>query len=189
MKNAHPFRALNLRSTRAAAAATLIATLVLASCATTPPSCSSPTSRNLDSAMTQARDNLAAGCEAHFDRYYDELLTIAEGDPKAENKRAFSEYLLWASDEGILSRRQAEDYYNRFFNVKFMSMRGDYNNCSHTCPNKRRVLNLVEDELSDKERGLLRVSLDNDSYYRADKLYQQLELVLEATCTACTASR
>ena len=173
----------------AVALTAVAALLVIASCASTPPSCQSPTTRNLDSAVTAVQSQLAAGCEAHFDRYFDDLLTIAEGDPKAENKRAFSEFLLWSSDEGLLSRRQAEDYYNRYFNVKFMSMRGDYNNCSHTCPNKRRVLIQMEDELSDKERGLLRVSLDSDSYYRADRLYQQLELVLEATCTACTASR
>jgi hypothetical protein len=167
----------------------IFAALVLSACASTPPACSSPTSRNLSTAVDSVKDSLKAGCEAHFDRYYDDLLTIAEGDPKPENKRVFSDYLLWASDEGLLSRRQAEDYYNRFFNVKFMSMRGDYNNCSHTCPNKRRVLLQMEDELTDKERGLLKVSLDNDSYYRADRLYQQLELVLEATCTACTAGR
>jgi hypothetical protein len=47
----------------------------------------------------------------------------------------------------------------------------------------------MERELSDKERGLLRVSLDNDGYYRADRLYQEVELVLEATCTACAAGR
>ena len=173
----------------AAAAIAIVAALVLASCASAPPACSSPVSRNLDTAIDTVKTSLKAGCEAHFDRYYDDLMTIAEGDPKAENKRVFSDYLLWASDEGLLSRRQAEDYYNRYFNVKFMSMRGDYNNCSHTCPNKRRVLIQMEDELTDKERGLLRVSLDNDSYYRADRLYQQVELVLEATCTACAAGR
>ena len=53
---------------------------------------------------------------------------------KPENKRVFSEFLVWSSDQGLLSKRQAEDYYNRYFNVKFMSMKGDYNNCSHTCP-------------------------------------------------------
>jgi hypothetical protein len=47
----------------------------------------------------------------------------------------------------------------------------------------------MERELSDKERGLLRVSLDNEGYYRADELYQEVELVLEATCTACAAGR
>ena len=95
----------------------------------------------------------------------------------------------WSSDQGLLSTRQAQDYYNRYFNVKFMALRGDYNNCSHTCPNKQKVLFDMERELSDKERGLLRVSTDNAAYYRADELYQEVELVLEATCTACEAGR
>ena len=73
--------------------------------------------------------------------------------------------------------------------VKFNAMQGDYNNCSHTCPRRDRVMRDLERELSDKERGLLKISQDNASYYRADELYQELELVLEATCTACDAGR
>jgi len=161
--------------------------LFLVSCATTAPTCGSPKSRNLSAAIGDVQSSLSSGCQAQFDRYYDELLEIAEGDPKPENKREFSEFLVWSSDEGLLSTRQAEDYYNRYFNVKFMSMRGDYNNCSHTCPNKRKVLNNMESELSDKERGLLNVSRDADAYFRADQLFQEVELVLEATCTACAA--
>ncbi len=168
---------------------TLLAATFLASCASTQPTCDSPQMRNLDSAMTATQTSLMNGCHAHFDRYYDDLLRIAEGDPKPENKRAFSEFLVWSSDTGLLSKRQAQEYYNRYFNVKFMSLKGDYNNCSHTCPNKQRVLRDMERELSDKERGLLKVSLDNDGYYRADQLFQEVELVLEATCTACTAAR
>ena len=68
----------------------------------------------------------------------------------------------------------------------FFSNPGD-NNCSHTCPRRDRVLLDMERELSDKERGLLKVSLDNGAYYRADELYREVELVLEATCTACSA--
>ena len=172
-----------------AVALTLTLAMLVSACATNEPSCMSPQTRNLDSAMAAVQSNLASGCEAYFDRYYDDLLTIAEGDPGPENKRAFSEFLVWASDDGLLSKRQAEDYYNRYFNVKFMSMRGDYNNCSHTCPNKQRVLIDMERELSDKERGLLKVSLDNASYNRADQLFQEVELVLEATCNACSAGR
>ena len=163
--------------------------LTIAACASTEPGCPSPQTRNLDTAIGFVKTSLNTGCEAHFDRYYDDLLTIAEGDPKLENKRSFSEFLLWSGDQGLLSTRQAQEYYNRFFNVKFMSMKGDYNNCSHTCPNKQRVLFDMERELSDKERGLLRVSEDRDGYYRADRLYQEVELVLEATCTACSATR
>ncbi len=164
-------------------------TLLIASCASNQPTCTSPQTRNLGTATNIVQSNLMSGCQSHFDRYYDDLLTIAEGDPKPENKRIFSEFLVWSSDQGLLSKRQAEDYYNRYFNVKFMSMKGDYNNCSHTCPNKQKVLFNMERELSDKERGLLRVSLDNDAYYRADQLFQEVELVLEATCMACAASR
>ena len=170
-------------------AAVLAALLALSACASNPPACPSPQTRNLDSAISSVKSSLDGGCHAHFDRFYDDLLTIAEGDPKPENKRAFSEFLVWSSDQGLLSTRQAQDYYNRYFNVKFMSMRGDYNNCSHTCPNKQRVLFDMERELSQKERGLLKVSTDADSYYRADRLFQEVELVLEATCTACAASR
>jgi hypothetical protein len=166
--------------------ALLAGNFLLASCASTPP-CSGSTSKNLETAIDDVKHTLTSGCEAHFDRYYDDLLRIAEGDPKPENKRIFSDFLVWSSDEGLLSQRQAKDHYNRYFNVKFMSMQGDYNNCSHTCPRRDRVMIDMERELSDKERGLLRVSLDNEGYYRADELYQEIELVLEATCTACAA--
>ena len=165
------------------------AAALLASCASNTPECVGPQSKNLAAAIDQAQASLISGCHAQFDRYYDDLLGVAEGDPKPENKRAFSEFLVWSSDNGLLSTRQAQDYYNRYFNVKFMSLKGDYNNCSHTCPNKQKVLFDMERELSDKERGLLRVSLDNQGYYRADQLYQEVELVLEATCTACAAAR
>lgn len=170
-------------------AVSLLAPLVLAACATPAPTCDAPQSRNLSAAVDSVKASLMNGCHAHFDRYYDELLKTAEGDPKPENKQVFSDFLLWSADEGLLSRRQAEDYYNRYFNVKFMALKGDYNNCSHTCPNKRKVLLDMERELSDKERGLLKVAQDSSGYYRADELYQEVELVLEATCTACAAGR
>ena len=173
---------------------TLLAALTLAAvasggCATNEPGCAEPQSKHLETAIAEAQAVLAAGCAAHFDRFYDRLLVTAEGDPKPENKRLFSDFLVWSGELGLLSTRQAQDYYNRYFNLKFMSMRSDYNNCSHTCPNKQRMLLDMERELSDKERGLLKISSDSNGYYRADRLYQEVELVLEATCAACAAGR
>ena len=159
----------------------------LTSCASSPPPCAGPQTKNLDAAIGDVKTALSGGCAAHFERFYDDLLTIAEGDPRPENKRRFSEFLVWAADEGLLSQRQAREFYNRYFNVKFVSLASDYNNCSHTCPRRDRVMLNMERELSDKERGLLRVSQDNGGYYRADELYREMELVLEATCTACSA--
>ncbi len=177
------------RTTLGSLLVVMTAMLTLASCATSPPPCNGPQSKNLQSAIDDVKTTLQQGCEAHFDRYYDDLLSVAEGDPGPGNKRAFSEFLVWTSDEGLLSKRQAKEYYNRYFNVKFISLAGDYNNCSHTCPRLDRVLLNMERELSDKERGLMKVSLDHQGYYRADELYQEVELVLEATCTACAAGQ
>jgi len=177
----------NQRSKATGILAITLLSITMASCATKPPPCMSPQTRNLDTAIVQVQHELESGCAAHFDRFYDDLLTIAEGNPSSDNKRVFSDFLVWTTDRGILSQRQAKEYYNRYFNVKFVALESDYNNCSHTCPRRDRVMRSMERELSDKERGLLKISLDNAGYYRADELYQEVELVLEATCTACAA--
>ncbi|NND61184.1 MAG: hypothetical protein HKN49_13050 [Gammaproteobacteria bacterium] len=166
----------------------LLVLLGLAGCATTPdPQCSLPDGHNLRAALEQTRNDLSDGCAPLFDAYFARLMDIAEGDPKPRNKQHFSEFLEWTADSGLLSRRQAEGYYNRYFNVKFMSLAADYNNCSYSCPRQGELLTRMEEELADKEQGLLRVSEDRDSYYRADQLFKETELVLAATCTACAA--
>jgi hypothetical protein len=154
--------------------------------------CPMPEGHNLDSAMADVRQSLTkkrSKCGPYFDAYMQELLAISEGDPGPDNKRRFSEFLVWASSEGIISKRQAQDQYNRYFNVKFVSLKGDYNSCSQACPNRANVMADMAQELSDKELGLLRVSADKQSYYRASQLYKETELVMEATCTACSAQR
>ncbi|MCB1875296.1 MAG: hypothetical protein KDH88_04910 [Chromatiales bacterium] len=150
--------------------------------------CHPPTGHDLMVAMDDARNDLARGCAGNFDAYVGALLTIAEGDPKPRNRQIFSEFFVWAADQGLISRKQAGNYYNRYFNVKFMSLAGDYNNCSLTCPNKLRVLDAMDKELLDKELGMLKVAKDQDGYHRAARLVQEAELVLEATCQACASS-
>jgi hypothetical protein len=167
-----------------------LACLALTGCSTTTAvDCSGPQTRNLDDAFVHVEQRLASGCEYHFDGYLADLLSIAEGDPSPENKRKFSEFLVAIGDRGLLSNRQARDIYNRYFNVKFVSLQGDYNNCTHTCPRMDNVLDSMESELMHKEQGLLRVSEDAQGYYRADRLFKEAELVLEATCLACEAGQ
>lgn len=151
--------------------------------------CTPPQTKQLAAALAHARGDLGTGCEMAFDAYLQRLLIIAEGDPDLGNKAQFSDFLLWSTQEGILSKRQAQDLYNRYFNVKFVSLRGDYNNCAYTCPIKGDVMVAMEQELLDKEQGLLKVSADQASYYRADRLLQETQLVLEATCAACPITR
>lgn len=152
--------------------------------------CPMPEGHNLDSAFADVRNSLneeRQQCAPYFDVYLQHLLATAEGDPGPDNKRRFSEFLIWASAEGIISKRQARNLYNRYFNVKFVSLKSNYNNCSHACPKRASMMADMAQELSDKEQGLLKVSADTQSFYRADRLMKEAELVLEATCTACSA--
>ena len=152
-------------------------------------SCATLEGHSLDAHLKTTRHALSNGCEHRFDDYFAQLLRIAEGDPGNDNKRHFSEFLVWSTAEGIVSKRQATTLYNRYFNAKFVSLMGDYNNCSHTCPNRHTVIAEMEQELADKERGLLKISADSAAYYQAVHLFKETELVLEATCTACIARR
>ncbi len=178
------------------AVALLIVSTQLSGCNTlnsnpddTTQSCAPMLGHDLDKSFAVARNALSNGCAHSFDDYFDRLLTIAEGDPDKQNQRRFSEFLVWSADQGIVSKRQATNLYNRYFNIKFIALMGDYNNCSHTCPKQRTVIANMEQELADKERGLLKVCADNAAYYQADHLLKETELVLEATCTACVARR
>ena len=147
--------------------------------------CGLPEGPNLEQAMSAARFDLKTGCEQQFDQYFQRLLTIAEGDPKKDNKAAFSDFLIWANEEGLLSKRQARELYTRYFGVKYVSLISDYSVCAQTCPRRQDVMREMNRELVDKEQGLLKVSADQPEYYRANRLFQETELVLDATCEAC----
>lgn len=169
---------------------TFFATGLIAACTTTPivDHCTGDLGRNLNSAIQSAESRLSSGCEYHFDSYFGELLEIAEANPDPLNKSLFSDFLVRASNDGTISKRQAKELYNRYFNIKFVSFTGDYNTCSQTCPVHARVMADMQTELRDKQTGLLKVSEDAQSYYRADHLLKETQLVLEATCRACGTS-
>ena len=161
---------------------------LISACATSEPDhCAVDLRGNLEPAMALAEQRLSSGCEYHFDSYFQQLLSIAESNPSRENRMMFSNHLMRVNDAGVISRRQAEGLYNRYFNVKFVSLQGDYNTCSQTCPIRRQVLSDMKAELHDKELGLLRASADAPSFYRPDNLLKETDLVLEATCRACSA--
>ena len=177
------------RKTIVAATITIMALATALSACNSNPSrataCALPEGPDLDRAVSAARFDLETGCEHQFDAYFQRLLTIAEGDPKKDNKTTFSEFLVWANDEGLLSKRQARETYTRYFGVKYVSLISDYSVCEQTCPRQDEVMQAMNRELVDKEQGLLKVSADRREYYRANRLFQETELVLEATCEAC----
>jgi hypothetical protein len=147
--------------------------------------CTMPQTLLLDQAVGEVRSALSNGCNFRFDAYFDQLLTIAEGDPQPGNAQVFSELLVWAGDHGVISRRQARETYTRYFGTKFVSAMGDYNTCAQTCPVKQRVVTGCRRSCVTKERGMVKVMDNLAGYQAADQLYQKMELLITATCETC----
>ena len=150
-------------------------------------SCTLPSGVNLEEALAHSREDLARlECESMFDSYYGRLIDVAKRDPDIENRRRFSDFLMWANGEGIIDKIQARNYYNRYFNTTFMSLPDDFNVCS-SCPEetKRDLEVELQKELGQKEDGLLKACQDKPAYYAAADQYNSILLLLDATCTAC----
>jgi hypothetical protein len=157
-------------------------------CANTDRRCVLELKPPLQKSIVSAEEKLANHCEYYFEGYFEQLLSLAEDHPDRDNRRLLSDHLVRVSELGVITHRQAQERYNRYFNVKFVALTGDYNTCAQTCPVRHRVLSAMNEELLDKERGLMKVSADPESYYRADHLLKETELVLEATCQACATN-
>ena len=170
-----------------------LATLIvpLAGCQTTPmPNCTLPEGTNVDRAFSHARDQLSQReCHYRFDEYYQRLLQIAIGDPNSNHNERFSNFLLWANEQDIITRVSAKEYYNRYFGTKFVSLPNEYSNCSYTCKVQEEVTRKMQSELRDKETGLLRVTNDRRRFAEANSRYQSTLTLLEATCEACGNTR
>ena len=151
------------------------------------PGCTVPSGVNLEEALTHSREDLGhLECETMFDDYYMRLIEVAKRDPAIQNKRKFSDFLEWANGEGIIDKIQARNYYNRYFNTTFMSLPDDFNVCSSCSEKTQKDLeSQLEEELGQKEEGLLRACQDKNAYYLAADQYNSIMLLLDATCTAC----
>ena len=67
-----------------------------------------------------------------------------------------------------------------------MSLPDDYNVCSScTAETKQTIENQMENELRQKEEGLLKACRDKSAYYQASDQYNSILLLMDATCTSC----
>lgn len=172
---------------------TMPVALLLAGCQTTPeppPECALPKAASVKQAFDHTRQELnRSECHFRFDAYFERLLETAAGDPDPKNSEYFSEFLLWANSQDIITRRSAEEYYNRYFNVKFVSLPDEYSNCAYTCRMKDEIIHNMEAELRQKDMGLLKIMANKRAYAKANSLHDSMLTVLEATCTACATPR
>jgi hypothetical protein len=67
-----------------------------------------------------------------------------------------------------------------------MSLPDDFNVCSACSEKNQKDLQVrLEEELGQKEDGLLKACQDKNAYYVAADQYNSVMLLLDATCRAC----
>jgi len=167
----------------------LAASALVAGCVQPKPkpvtSCPLPSGHLVDKGFETARATLSnPECRYQFDAVFHSLLSICEGDPDMGHKEKFSNLLMWAKGQGIISKKQAAELYTTYFSARFVSLPGDYQTCSH-CPRLKTIMSRCRDELKKKARGLIKVCSDKETYGKASQDLQYIEVILEATCSAC----
>lgn len=149
--------------------------------------CTLPSGHLVAEAFVTARNTLSEpSCRYKFDAVFSALLQVAKGDPSMNHKKTFSDFLVWTRDEGIISTLQAKEYYNTYFSHIFVSLPDNYRTCNY-CPELTSLISECKDELRQKELGLLRICSDKTAYTKAWNDFQDIELIMEATCSACAA--
>lgn len=171
----------------------LVVVLLFTACQTRKPQpyqCSLPSGYNLADAVSRANADLThLECQYQFDEYVDRLLDIAATDPKQENKRQFSNFLAQVRDNGVISQLQAKETFQRYFTANFVSLGAFHNNCSTTCKQQADAVKKMKMELRDKQLGLLKVVGDKGGYAQADREFNQLLTLIDATCLACLSDK
>jgi len=147
--------------------------------------CDLPSSNRINAAIAEAQATLAQrDCAARFDDIFDRLIYIAQNDTDTNNRREFSDFLNWSRDQNLINTRQAKDLYTRYFSHKFVSLPRDYQTCTH-CREIGTITRAMKAELVSKQTGLLKICGERDLYARAAAEYEDLQIILEATCKAC----
>ncbi|MBT7445374.1 MAG: hypothetical protein HN790_15575 [Methylococcales bacterium] len=150
--------------------------------------CSMPSGKRVDAAFAHAKSELSSSaCQTQYHNYFTSLIDIAKGDPSAENKQRFSQFVTWSYESGIISKRQGRDYYTQYFSPTFTSLSDTLNVCSAS-RSKQTMIQDMQSELKMKKQGILEVAGDRDGYFKTLKQHSDIVLVLEATAMACTAS-
>ncbi len=148
------------------------------------PSCALPSGYDLSSAFSQARATLQnPACRSEFDAVFNKLLEIAKGDPKAENKRLFHDFLLWCKGNGVISMVMAKEKFHRYFLRDFYSLPDSYQVAAY-CKTIDRLQRDMRDELNQKHIGLVDVCKDMELYSKTVEDFQSLQLILAVTCSA-----
>ena len=149
--------------------------------------CSLSATNNVDQLFAEASARLRDGsCHYSFPRYRDQLVAAAKGAPGPENEARFAELLRESIELGIISKKQGQETFSRYFDPEFYVVKSEARSSCSSLRSKERLYAEMRTELAYKREGMLDILNDEERFRKAQNYYQDLNIVFDAVDAACT---
>lgn len=167
-----------------------IALLSLAACSQQPhrhqAHCELSQTNNVDRLFSEVSDKLDDGsCHYSFPEYRERLVSAAKGAPGPENEARFAGLLRESIDRGIISKRQGQEVFSRYFDPEFYAVKSEPRSSCSSLRRRDQLHAAMREELSYKREGMLEILDDEDRFRQAQRHYADLNLVFDAVEVAC----
>ena len=173
------------------AGAALVSLAVLSACSQMPgkttADCSLDNTKNVDTLFAQVSDKLKiSACHYSYPLYREQLVAAAKGSPGPENEARFAALLRQSIDSGIISKKQGQETFSRYFDPEFYVVKSESRSSCSSLRKKQQLYADMRTELAYKREGMLEILDDEERFRKAQNYYQDLNIVFEAVDAACT---
>lgn len=163
----------------------------LAGCAQTPARdsahCALGNSNNVDTLFDQVAQRLEdERCHYSYPQYRERLVAAAKGSPGPDNEARFAELLRRSIELGVISRRQGQEMFSRYFDPEFYAVKSEARSSCTSLRQREELKSAMRRELGFKREGMLEMLNDEQRFRQAQHYYQDLNIVFDAVQTACT---
>lgn len=124
-------------------------------------------------------------CHYSFPTYRDRLVQAAKGSPGPENEARFAGLLRESVDLGIISKRQAQETFSRYFDPEFYVVKAEPRSSCSSLRDKDALYAAMRGELAYKREGMLEILGDEARFRQAQHHFNDLNMVFDAVSTAC----
>ena len=149
--------------------------------------CALTATNNIDRLFAEVENNLDDPvCHYSWPEYKQRLFATAKGNPGPDNEARFATLLRSSIERGIISRRQGQELFSRYFDAEFYSVKTEPRSSCASLRKKPALYASMQAELALKREGMLGILNDEDRFRRAQQHYSDLHLVFDAVEVACS---
>jgi len=125
-------------------------------------------------------------CHYSYSSYRQQLVQAAKGSPGPENEERFAGLLRDSIDRGVISKRQGQEMFSRYFDPEFYVVKSEPRSSCTSLRQREQLQTAMRRELAYKKEGMLEILGDEGRFRKAQHYYSDLNVVFDAVQAACT---